>query len=209
MIAPDLIASSAASVAAHRVSDTWTWYVIRASGLTAATLLILLMISGIGQVTGLTYRFIEPLKSWALHKALAIALCVAVVIHGGFLLIDNYIKFSIPDVLVPFMSHYNNGTKLFGLPLGDLGVAFGVLAAYCIAITVASSLSWIDTKKGLWRKLHYLNYLVAILVFLHVAYVGSDVRYGAFRRIWILVGLLLIVGIVSRLFRAKTLTSKD
>jgi len=44
-------------------------------------LLILLMLSGIGQVTGLTYKIVEPVKAWVIHKALALALCGAIVVH--------------------------------------------------------------------------------------------------------------------------------
>jgi DMSO/TMAO reductase YedYZ heme-binding membrane subunit len=196
-----IVADSTVHVALQRASASWPWYVIRAAGFTAAGLLFLLMLSGIGQVTGLTYRFLAPIKAWALHKALAIALCVAVVIHGGLLLIDNYIRFSVPDILVPFVSHYNNKSQLLGLPFSDLAIGFGILAAYGIAVIVLSSLSWIDTKKGAWKNLHYLSYGVVVLVFLHALYAGTDLRYGAFRAIWMLVGFIVLLGIISRLAR--------
>lgn len=196
-----LLSDNTVNVALQRASASWPWYVIRASGFTAAGLLILLMLSGIGQVTGLTYRFIEPIKAWAVHKALAIAMSVAIGIHGIFLLLDHYIPFSLPAILVPLMSHYNNGSKLLGLPLSSLGVAMGIVASYGIAIIVLSSLNWIDTKKGAWRKLHYLSYVVAILVFLHALYVGSDLKYGSFRSIWLLLGFIVVLGVISRLAR--------
>jgi hypothetical protein len=92
---PDLLfAASTVSEAGKRVGAEWTWYVIRAAGFTAAGLIVLLMLSGIGHVTGFTFRFIEPIKAWLIHKALAYALCVAIAIHIGFLLIDHYIHFS-------------------------------------------------------------------------------------------------------------------
>lgn len=200
-----LLADSTTQLLTQRVSDSWQWYIIRASGFTAAGLLVLLMLSGIGQVTGLTYRLMEPIKAWALHKALAIAMCVAIAIHGTFLLLDHYIKFSIPQILVPFLSSYNNGTKLLSLPLGALAVGMGVLATYCIAIIVLTSLNWIDTKKGAWRKLHYLSYAAAILVFLHGLYIGSDLKYGIFRAFWMFLGFVIVIGIASRLMRAGTL----
>jgi predicted ferric reductase len=200
-----LVGTNSIEIVSRRVGTSWPWYIIRGAGFTAAGLIVLLMLSGIGQVTGLTYRFLEPVKAWAVHKALAIALCVAIVIHGGFLLIDHYIHFSLLELFVPFLSNYNNKTQLIGLSLGWAATGLGVLAMYCVGIIVASSLGWIDTKRGLWRKLHYLSYVVALFVFLHALYVGSDLEYGVFRRIWILVGLIVFIAVIFRLSRAGTL----
>ncbi len=202
-----ILSDSTVNVALQRATASWPWYVIRAAGFTAAGLLILLMLSGIGQVTGLTYRFIEPIKAWAIHKTLAIAMCVSIAIHGGFLLLDHFVKFSVPAITIPFVSNYSNGTKLLGLPFGPIAVGLGIIASYGIVIIVLSSLNWIDTKKGAWRKLHYLSYGVAILVFLHALYVGSDLKYGAFRSLWILLGFIVLLGIISRLGRRGSLNS--
>ncbi len=199
-----VVATSAINVATQRVEASWTWYIIRAAGFIAAGLLVLLMLSGIGQVTGIIYRFIEPIKMWAIHKALALALCASIAVHVGFLLIDNYMPFNLLQVFVPFVSQYNNGTRLWGLALGGIAVTLGILAMYGVAITVLSSLGWIDTKKKTWRALHYLNYVVAILVFLHALYVGADLKYGTFRGTWIALGVLVLIGIVARLWRAGT-----
>jgi hypothetical protein len=113
----------------------------------AAGLLFLLMISGIGQVTGLTYRFIEPVKVWVVHKALAIALCAAIAIHGGFLLIDQYVHFSFGQLLIPFVATYSNSTTLLGINLDRFAVTTGIFAMYGVAITVITSLLWIDKKR--------------------------------------------------------------
>lgn len=203
------LATSTVHIITQRVSASWPWYVIRGAGFVAAGLLILLMLSGIGQVTGIIYRFIEPVKMWAIHKALGIALAVSIAVHVGFLLIDHFVPFSLTQILVPFASHYNNGTKLWGLPLGGIAVTLGVLAMYCVAIIVASSLGWIDTRKKTWRKLHYLSYVVIFFVFLHALYVGTDLKYGVFRDAWIVAGLVILLGVVARLWRAGTVKKRD
>ena len=199
------LADSVVSIADHRLVTSWPWYVVRGAGFVAAGLIVLLMLSGIGQVTGLTYRFFEPVKAWAIHKALAYALLAAIAVHVIFLLIDKFLPFSLIQVLVPFASTYNNKTSLFGLSLGFFGVAFGILAAYGVIIVVASSLKWIDTRKKLWRQTHYVSYAVAALVFLHALTVGTDVRYGVFRLGWLFLGFIIMVAVVMRLWRAKTL----
>lgn len=202
------LALSTISVASHRVGNSWEWYVIRAAGFIAAGLLMLLMLSGIGQVTGLTYKYIEPVKAWALHKAMALALVVTIIIHVTFLLFDHYIKFTIPQVLIPFLSKYNNKTNFGGLALSGLAVTFGIVAMYGVFIIVLSSLGWIDTKKKAWHRLHYLGYFVVLMLFLHGLYTGTDLRYGVFRMAWIFAGLIVFVAILMRVIRAGVLTKK-
>jgi DMSO/TMAO reductase YedYZ heme-binding membrane subunit len=205
LIVNHLIGSSTIQIATDRVRASWPWYIIRAAGFISAGLLILMMLSGIGQATGIIYRYIEPIRMWAIHKAIALALCASIAVHGGFLLIDHYVPFSLAQVLVPFASHYNNGTKLWGMALGGIAVALGILAMYGVAIVVLTSLGWIDSKRKTWRTLHYLSYVIAIFVFLHALYVGTDLKYGSFREAWILLGLIVLVGIVARLWRAGTI----
>ena len=203
------VADSTLNIATQRVQTSWQWYVIRAAGILSAGLLVLLMLSGIGQVTGLTYKFIEPVKAWALHKAMAIALCICLFIHILFLLVDKFVPFSIPQVLIPFLSHVNNGSSLFGWALGGLAVSFGILAMYGVVIIVLSSLGWIDTHQKTWRWLHYTGYVVMGLVFLHVLYVGTDFAHGFWRWLWIGLGLLILAGVISRLRRVGSLRKTE
>lgn len=202
------LSTTTVHIVTERVTESWPWYIIRGAGFVAAGLLILMMLSGIGQATGIIYRYIEPVKMWAIHKAMALALAFSIVVHVGFLLIDHYLPFSLTQILLPFNSHYNNGTKLFGLPLGSLAITLGVLAMYGVAIIVASSLGWIDTKKSRWRKLHYLSYVVMFFVFLHALYAGTDLKYGNFRLVFIIAGILVFVAVLMRLWRARTSNSK-
>lgn len=202
------LATSTTQIVAQRFSTSWPWYIIRGAGFIAAGLIVLLMLSGILQVTGLIYRFIEPITAWAIHKALAIALCISIAVHIGFLLIDNYVRFSLVQLFVPLESHYNNSTTFLGVALGSLSVSLGILAMYGIAVIVASSLGWIDTKKRAWKSLHYLSYAVAVFVFLHALYTGSDLKYGVFRLAWIGLGAVVVLGILSRLWRAGTTRPK-
>lgn len=201
----NIFASGAFQVTSSRIASSWPWYVIRGAGFAALALMFLLMISGIGHITGLTYKYIEPIKAWAIHKALAIALVVAIIFHVGFLLIDHFVSFKFFDLIIPFKNQYSNGTTLFGLHINALSVGFGVIAMYLVFIIVASSLGWIDTRKGLWKNLHYLSYLAVILVFIHSLYSGSDLKYGIFRYAIILLFVLTIIAIVSRLLRSGTL----
>lgn len=200
-----LIAVDTTQAAIKRATASWEWYVVRASGFLAAGLVFLLMISGIGQVTGFTYKYMEPLKAWALHKAMALALLGAIAVHVIFIIIDNYTHFTVPQVLIPFQSNYSTGSTIAGLKIGALGMTFGIIAMYGIILIVASSLKWIDTRKKAWKWLHYISYPVIFMIFIHAIYVGADLKDDGIRAAWNLLMLIMFIGVISRLRRAGTL----
>jgi DMSO/TMAO reductase YedYZ heme-binding membrane subunit len=78
-----------------------------------------------------------------------------------------------------------------------------------VAIIVASSLGWIDSRKKTWRWLHYLGYFVMPAVFLHGMSVGTDLRYGTFREIWVMLLAIVLVAVVFRLARAGSLRRRN
>jgi len=162
------------------------------------------MLSGIGQVTGYAYRFLEPLTAWASHRALGIVFSISVLIHIFGLLFDNFAPFSLLDILVPWLSSYKAIT-LFGLNVGSFYIALGVLAFYLTVIVVVVSLLWVEKKPQLWKWTHLLSYLIMVFVFIHALYLGSDLSDGLLRYAWIAMGAFMAFGIIYRLWRAKTI----
>jgi sulfoxide reductase heme-binding subunit YedZ len=187
-----------------RARTSWPWYVARGSGLIAAVALTILMLSGIGLVTGFTFRFLEPLTAWASHRALGLTFGIAVLIHIVSLLFDTFVPFSLLQLLVPWLSSYRP-VVLAGVNLGSLYVAMGVLALYGVAVVIITSLLWVDKKQHRWKLLHYLSYFIILLVFVHALYLGTDLARGFARWLWIAVGIGITAGVVSRLWRARTL----
>lgn len=174
-----------------RLSLSWPWYVTRASGLVAAVLLVILMITGIIMFTGHEYKFMEPIKAWANHRTLGIAFCIAVGVHVGSLLFDKFITFNIVQVLVPFTSPYKH-IKLFGISVGSLGVALGVLSLYLlIAIMVTSIRKFMSRNPRTWKLFHFLSYLIMAAIFFHAIMIGTDVHAGVWRWVWI--GLTVVI----------------
>ena len=189
-------------------NTSWPWYVIRASGISAVALLILIMVSGIGMVTGLTYRFIEPLKAWSIHRAMAIAMSLLAIIHVSFLLIDSFAKYNVLDVLIPFKVQFEH-SQVFGVSAGSFYNALGIFALYMLPFIVLSSLFFIESKKKLWELLHYLSYPFMVLVYFHTLFLGTDFKHGVLRLLWIVFGLVLVVLTVTRLARLGSLKQTD
>lgn len=174
----------------QHIISSLPWYLIRAFGLIAAGLLVFLIISGVGLITGFTFRLWEPIKAWAVHKALAIAFMFSIAGHVLFLLVDKYQPYTLTMVLVPF--------------LGSTWLTLGILAMYLLIIIVISSLMIIDTKKYLWKFIHLLSYLAVIFVYFHVLNMGTDLRSGWLRDVWIGFGILIVFSMIVRLFRVGT-----
>lgn len=185
--------SSLARQLLQRVIDTWPWYVSRAAGLIAGAALVILLLSGIGSVTGHFFRFLEPLTAWATHRALGIVFLVAVLVHITALYFDTFVPFGLKDLFVPFASDYQ-----------PLYVALGIGAFYLAAAVVLSSLLWVEKKPRAWKLIHLLSYPVMLLVFLHALYVGTDLSSGFLRYLWIALFVMVILGSSARLWRAWT-----
>lgn len=184
--------------------QSWPYYITRSAGLVAAALLILLILSGIGQFTGFSYRLMEPLAAWTLHRALAIACGVCIIIHGVMLYFDKFVPFSIQQMLIPFKATYDHDT-IGSLHVGSLYVAFGIIAGYLTAIVILTSLFWMVKMPRLWRVCHYLGYIIVLLVFFHGLMLGADLKHGLLRAVWLICGILIIVGVIYRLRRVRSL----
>lgn len=187
-----------------RAKSSWPWYITRGSGLVAAGALIILMLSGVGFVTGRSFSFLEPLTAWATHRALGIIFAIAIAIHGIALLFDTFIPFNISEVLLPFLSHYRT-VSLFGISLGSLYVALGIIAMYLIAAMVISTYLWIDKKPRIWKAVHFMAYLVMIFVFIHALYLGTDLAEGPLRIAWIVLGIAAGLAMIVRMGRRARL----
>jgi methionine sulfoxide reductase heme-binding subunit len=195
--------SSVANGLVERVKVSWPWYLTRVSGLVAAVTLIILMLSGIGLITGHTFSFFEPITAWASHRALGITFAISVLLHVGALYFDNFVPFSITAILVPFASQYKQ-IQLLGLSVGSLYVALGVVSLYITAAITLTSLLWIEKKPKLWKLTHLLSYLAMIFVFIHALFLGTDLASGILRWVWIGLAFAVMYATIARAWRAKT-----
>ena len=88
-------------------------------------------------------------------------------------------------------------------------MAFGIISMYLVFLIVLTSLGWIDTKKKLWKWVHYSSYIAAIMVFIHALGTGTDLKYGIFRIFMIFLLAVLVVATVMRLYRTGSIKEKD
>jgi Ferric reductase like transmembrane component. len=161
-------------------SNLWPWYITRASGLVAYILLFFLVASGVGIKTSWLFKFISPTFAWINHRYLGIALSAAVVTHLISLLLDTYLKFSVIDVFVPFVSNYK-----------PLLLSAGIIGLYILLVVMFSSLVTINKFPKAWRLLHYLTYPLFIILFIHGYFIGTDTKFIIIKLIYLITGVIV------------------
>lgn len=194
---------STSSILTEKSKESWPWYLVRASGLLAFFLLFMMIVSGIGQVAGYSFRYLEPITAWATHRATGIAFTVAVAVHIFGILIDKFVSFNIWDILIPFKSDFKP-VEIFGHNFGSLYVTFGIVAVYALLIIIITSYIWIDRKPQTWKIFHLTSYLIVALIFVHGLFLGTDISSGFLRIIWIILGFILMLLVLYRLWRVRT-----
>ena len=145
------------------VASATTWYAARAGGMLAYLLL------SASVAVGLLMSGRARLQRWPrfaledVHRFLGILAGTFIVIHGGALLLDHVVPFSLGRLLVPGTASYR-----------PLAVALGVVAAELLAALAVTNHYRKRLPHKLWRRLHMLNFAVWGLALVHGLSAGTD-----------------------------------
>lgn len=143
--------------------DHTFWFLTRASGFVAYLLLFASLTLGLTLTGGLLSRRIPRYRVYDMHRFLSLLALLVTVFHVFIVLPDDFIGFTVLQLLVPFASPYE-----------PLYMGLGALSLYLTASIVASfyALRWL--RYPAWRLLHYATFAAFTLSFLHGVGAGSD-----------------------------------
>ena len=179
-------AASKNLVSAAVISST-PWYIARGAGITGYILMFLIVILGTGMTTGYIYNFLDPVKSWLIHKYLSLALGMVLLVHISALLFDRFINLSLKEVLIPFYSNFS--TIYLGL---------GILGFYILLIIIFTSI-WLRLKyKRVWRSVHYFVYALFIFSLIHGLFIGTDSSTVLMKAVYAVTGLIFLLLLTYR-----------
>lgn len=169
----------------------WDWYMIRASALVGFSLLYLSVFFGtIACLPGIRRYFLR-LRSLNFHCWISLQALIFATIHGFGLLFHKFIHFGLADILVPFHSSFE-----------PLLVALGTIAFYLMIILIATSYVRRYISQKIWRTIHFLNVVLYIFAVIHSLYLGTDLKAGLPRQIFIWSnGFLVLLMIYSISYR--------
>ncbi|MEI6404697.1 MAG: 2Fe-2S iron-sulfur cluster-binding protein [Actinomycetes bacterium] len=175
------------------------WYVTRASGMIAWVLLVVSVLWGIL----LSTRVLKPNDNpgWLLdlHRWVSGLSVVFVGIHMVSLYIDSYAHFSVPDLVVPFHSKYALIESL-----GPWPVALGVICFYLMIAVQFTSLMLKALPRRFWKAIHYLSYVVVMVVSFHAGWTGTDTRAWVYRIVAIVLIMLTTIALFVRILFPKS-----
>ena len=171
----------------------WDWYVVRASALVGFLLLYISVFMGtVSCLPGIRKYFLR-LRSLNFHCWISLQALIFALIHGVALLFHRFISFSLADILIPFHSSYE-----------PLLVALGTISLYLMIILVATSYARKYISQKFWRTVHFLNIALYILSIIHAFYLGTDLKSGLLREIFIWANgtliLLLAYNLIYRIW---------
>ena len=139
------------------------WYITRASGLTGYFLLWLSMIWGFAIPSKIVQPLVEGTFSYDFHEHLSLIGLGFVLLHVVVLMFDNFLRFSILQILIPFIDTYR-----------PFWVGLGVISFYMLLLVTITF--YLRGKIGVqaFRSIHVLSIVGYLGATLHGLFAGTD-----------------------------------
>lgn len=179
---PDL---SGGTVVAEQLlfGEQFWWYVARSGGIVA------LVLSGASVVWGLLLgtkylgRAAKPKWLLDLHRFLGALTVVFTAIHMVALVLDEFVTFTLADLLIPFASEWQ-----------PANVAWGVVSFWLLIAVQGSSMVMHRIPRSWWKGIHFSSYAMFVTGLVHGLLAGTDADSPVF-----LLGMGGLVGLITLL----------
>jgi predicted ferric reductase len=139
------------------------WYVTRAAGILSFLLLWLSTVWGLAVSNKILDPVLHRAFTYDFHQFLSLLAIGFIFLHVGVLLADQYLPFSMAQILVPFAAPY----RPVWVGLGTIGLYLTLLVSITFYIR-----KWIGQKT--FRVIHLVSYVAFIAAALHGLFAGTD-----------------------------------
>ncbi|MGZ6926500.1 MAG: hypothetical protein ACXVLO_06790 [Acidimicrobiia bacterium] len=146
----------------HLDPKTW-WYVTRASGFVAWTLLAVSILWGLFITNKTLARSTAPAWVLDLHRHLGGLAVAFVAVHVGALPLDGYTHWGVSDLFVPMATTWH-----------PVAIAIGIVAMYLLLAVEITSLMGRRFPRVWWRRIHMLSFPLYVLASVHLFAAGTD-----------------------------------
>jgi sulfoxide reductase heme-binding subunit YedZ len=191
---------------AVQAETPYAWYTARASGLVGFLLLWVSIFLGLSIHIPFLKKIISPVYSLSIHCWISLYATLFALLHGLSLIFDKTFKFTLADVLIPFSVKYQT----------DL-ITLGILGFYLMVILLVTSYGRKFISHKLWRATHFTNMVLYVIVLIHAAKLGTDMKNPLVFEIFIWANALLVflmlynmeIRIIESIRRKKALAQAD
>ncbi len=140
-----------------------TWYITRAAGWIAYFLLWFSMVWGLAIPTKFFDKFLSPTFAVDFHEYLSLLSIGFVILHVTVLMFDQYLPFTLAQILIPFMSTYR-----------PLWIGLGVIGAYLAGLVTVTFYMRKRIGQKRFKAIHTLSVFGYLGVVLHAFFSGTD-----------------------------------
>jgi predicted ferric reductase len=140
-----------------------TWHITRSAGWVAYLLLWFSTVWGLMLPSKLLNRFLSPTFIVDFHEFISLLSIGFVLLHVSTLLIDQYLPYSLSQILLPFLSPYR-----------PFWVGIGVLGFYLILLVTITFYLRQRIGQKTFRSIHMLSLVGYLGTVLHAFFAGTD-----------------------------------
>jgi predicted ferric reductase len=140
-----------------------TWYITRAAGWVAYMLLWFSVVWGLAIPTKFFEKLLSPTFAVDFHEYLSLLAIGFVVLHVSVLMVDQYLPFTLAQVLFPFISPYR-----------PFWVGLGVIGAYLSGLVTITFYLRKRIGQKRFKQIHLFSMFGYLGVVLHAFFSGSD-----------------------------------
>jgi len=171
-----------------------TWYVTRAAGIMSYLLLWLSTVWGLAVSNKILDPVLHRAFTYDFHQFLSLLALGFIFLHIGVLLADQYLPFSVAQILVPFAAPY----RPVWVGLGTIGLYLTLLVSVTFYIR-----RWIGQKT--LRVIHLVSYLAFIAAALHGLFAGTDSPLPTVQAMYLLTALSVVFLTAYRIVTSRRL----
>lgn len=165
------------------------WYLSRAAGFVALSILWLSMALGLSLTNKIARLWPGASTAFTLHEYVSLLGLSFAVYHGLVLIGDHFVDFSLPRLLLPFSIEYST----FWTGLGQL--AFYTWLIVALSFYIRQRIS-----QKMWRKIHYINFATYMMGMIHGIFSGTDSAIGWVQAYYWISGLSLLGLLAYRIY---------
>jgi predicted ferric reductase len=157
------------------------WYITRASGLVAYLLLWLSTAWGLAVSSKILDQLLHRTFTYDFHQYISLFAIGFTFLHILVLLFDGFMPYSVPQILLPFISPYR-----------PLWVGIGVIGLYIMLLVTVTFYMRSRIGMGTFRVIHFLSLLGYLGAAVHSVFSGSDSSLVSVQLLYIITFLIVV-----------------